>query len=56
MGRGEWCGSVLDTDGFAQGERISRHDDHSLEKSLVGEGEDALRRELDRAARQKSAD
>lgn len=55
VGRGEWCGDVLDTDGFAEGERISRHDDHSLEKSLIGRGEDALTRELDRAARQKSS-
>ncbi|MFE9442288.1 hypothetical protein ACFYO2_25535 [Streptomyces sp. NPDC006602] len=55
VGRGEWCGSNLDTDGFAEGERISRHDDHSLEKALVGQGEDALTRELDRAARRKSA-
>ncbi|MDN0199754.1 hypothetical protein [Streptomyces sp. S.PNR 29] len=56
VGRGEWCGRVLGTDGFAQGERISRHDDHSIEKILVGRGEDALTRELDRAARQKNAD
>jgi hypothetical protein len=56
VGRGEWCGDVLDTDGFAEGERISRHDDHSLEKSLIGQSEEALARELDRAARQKSAD
>ncbi|MFF4830224.1 hypothetical protein [Streptomyces sp. NPDC001315] len=52
VGRGEWCGQVLGTDGFAEGERISRHDDHSLEKSLLGQGENALTRALDRAAGQ----
>ncbi|MFD9002095.1 hypothetical protein ACFV0T_14155 [Streptomyces sp. NPDC059582] len=49
IGRGEWCGQVLDTEAFAEGERLSRRDDHSLEKTLLGQDEKALARALDRA-------
>lgn len=51
VGRGEWCGQVLDTEGFAEGERISRGDDHSLEKALLGQGDEALARALREARR-----
>ncbi|MET9381474.1 hypothetical protein ABZY09_10350 [Streptomyces sp. NPDC002928] len=54
VGRGEWCGQVLGTDDFAEGERISRSDDHSLEKTLLGQDENALTRALDRGAGQKA--
>ncbi|MER5433241.1 hypothetical protein [Streptomyces sp. NPDC002588] len=54
VGRGEWCGQVLDTDGFAQGERTGRSGDHSLEKKLLGQGEQAVEKALDRAAGKKS--
>ncbi|GAB7106510.1 hypothetical protein JCM4814A_48240 [Streptomyces phaeofaciens JCM 4814] len=54
IGRGEWCGQILDTDGFAQGERIGRAGDRSLEKTLIGQGVPALKRELDRAAQKAS--
>ncbi|WP_037862462.1 hypothetical protein [Streptomyces sp. NRRL S-340] len=50
-GRGEWCGRVLGTEDVARGELFSRSDDHSLEKSLLGQGEEAVVRALDRAAR-----
>ena len=49
--RGEWCGRVLGEDDIAEGERFSRHDDHSLEKALLGQDEQAAVRALDRAAR-----
>ncbi|MFF5187534.1 hypothetical protein ACFY30_27855 [Streptomyces sp. NPDC000345] len=52
VGRGEWCGQILDTDGFAQGERTGREDDHSLEKTLLGQGLPALERALAAAARE----
>lgn len=55
IGQGEWCGQVLDTDGFAQGERIGRSADRSLEKTLIGQGVPALKRELDRAAAAKAS-
>lgn len=51
VGRGEWCGQVVDTDGFAHGERLARHDDHSLEKALLGQGDQALTRALEDARR-----
>ncbi|MFI5798206.1 hypothetical protein [Streptomyces sp. NPDC051677] len=54
VGRGEWCGQVLDTDSFAHGERTGRSDDHSLEKTLLGQGRPALERALQQAARQGS--
>jgi hypothetical protein len=54
VGRGEWCGQILDTDAFAHGERTARSDDHSLEKTLLGQGEPALERTLQQAARQGS--
>ncbi|SER10805.1 hypothetical protein SAMN04487983_101179 [Streptomyces sp. yr375] len=54
VGRGEWCGRIVDTDAFAQGERTGRSDDHSLEKTLLGQGEPALDRALRQAARQGS--
>ncbi|MFE2581017.1 hypothetical protein [Streptomyces sp. NPDC059378] len=54
VGNGEWCGRVLGTADFAEGERMGRHADHSLEKALLGHGTDAVSRALDRAARGKS--
>lgn len=50
VGNGEWCGQVVDTDGFAQGERTGRKSDHSLEKTLLGQGLTALRGALDDAS------
>ncbi|MFJ8151691.1 hypothetical protein [Streptomyces sp. NPDC094468] len=44
--RGEWCGRVLSEQDVAEGERFSRHDDHSLEKALLGQDEDAVKRAL----------
>ncbi|MBW8798091.1 MAG: hypothetical protein JF597_32245 [Streptomyces sp.] len=49
--QGEWCGRVLSKEDVAEGERFSRHDDHSLEKALLGQDEQAARRALDQAAR-----
>ncbi|NEB15880.1 hypothetical protein [Streptomyces coelicoflavus] len=46
VGRGEWCGRVLSEGGFAEGERFSRQDDHSLEEAVLGQGEHAISREL----------
>ncbi|MFG2947402.1 hypothetical protein [Streptomyces adustus] len=54
VGNGEWCGRVLGPVDFAEGERMARRDDHSLEKALLGQGVDAVSRALDRAARKKS--
>ncbi|MGX1544450.1 hypothetical protein [Streptomyces adustus] len=54
VGNGEWCGRVLGPEDFAEGERMARHDDHSLEKALLGQGADAVSQALDRAARKKS--
>ncbi|MFF9812370.1 hypothetical protein [Streptomyces sp. NPDC014006] len=51
VGRGEWCGQVVGTDGFAHGERLDRRDDHSLEKALLGQGDQALVRTLRDARR-----
>ncbi|SEE79068.1 hypothetical protein [Streptomyces sp. Ag109_O5-10] len=48
--QGEWCGRVLSKEDVAAGERFSRHDDHSLEKALLGQDEQAAERALDRAA------
>ncbi|MFF8530769.1 hypothetical protein ACN6K9_006109 [Streptomyces sp. SAS_267] len=50
-GQGEWCGRVLSKEDVARGEQFSRLDDHSLEKTLLGQGEQAVTRELDRASR-----
>ncbi|WP_406439099.1 hypothetical protein OHB00_29410 [Streptomyces sp. NBC_00631] len=47
--QGEWCGRVLSKEDVAEGERFSRHDDHSLEKALLGQDEQAARSALDRA-------
>ncbi|MFJ3757482.1 hypothetical protein [Streptomyces sp. NPDC090080] len=44
--RGEWCGRVLSEQDVAEGERFSRHDDHSLEKALLGQDENAVKRAL----------
>ncbi|MFF4900013.1 hypothetical protein [Streptomyces sp. NPDC001068] len=49
--RGEWCGRVLSEEDVAEGERFSRHDDHSLEKALLGRDEAAVRHALAAAAR-----
>ncbi|MEU2422991.1 hypothetical protein ABZ619_18550 [Streptomyces sp. NPDC007851] len=49
--QGEWCGRVLSKEDVAAGERFSRRDDHSLEKALLGQGEQAARNALNRAAR-----
>ncbi|WP_063788879.1 hypothetical protein [Streptomyces griseoruber] len=54
VGNGEWCGQVVDTDGFAQGERTGRRSDHSLEKTLLGQGLPALKSALDAAAKKAS--
>ncbi|MGW7242882.1 hypothetical protein [Streptomyces sp. NPDC054804] len=48
--QGEWCGRVLGKEDVAEGERFSRHDDHSLEKAVLGRNEDAVKRTLDTAA------
>ncbi|MEU5311208.1 hypothetical protein [Streptomyces sp. NPDC021562] len=48
--RGEWCGRVLSEQDVAEGERFSRKDDHSLEKALLGQGEQSARDALTRAA------
>ncbi|MFB7595386.1 hypothetical protein [Streptomyces sp. NPDC056160] len=50
-GRGEWCGRVLSKDDVARGELFSRSDDHSLEKALLGQDEQAVVRALARAGR-----
>lgn len=47
--QGEWCGRVLSKEDVARGESFSRLDDHSLEKALLGQDEQAVTRELDRA-------
>jgi hypothetical protein len=44
--QGEWCGRVLSKEDVAQGERFSRSDDHSMEKAVLGQGEQAVTREL----------
>ncbi|MFG2959816.1 hypothetical protein ACGF5O_39605 [Streptomyces sp. NPDC048291] len=49
--QGEWCGRVLSKEDVAEGERFSRRADHSLEKALLGQDEQAARSALDRAAR-----
>lgn len=49
--QGEWCGRVLSKEDVAEGERFSRRADHSLEKALLGQGEQAARDALNRAAR-----
>jgi hypothetical protein len=41
-GRGEWCGRVLSTGDVALGEHFSRKSDHSLEKAVLGQGEEAV--------------
>ncbi|MFF4397239.1 hypothetical protein [Streptomyces sp. NPDC001480] len=50
--QGEWCGRVLSKGDVARGERFSRSDDDSLEKALLGQNEQAVTRELERAGRQ----
>ncbi|MEU9381157.1 hypothetical protein AB0D38_09235 [Streptomyces sp. NPDC048279] len=49
--QGEWCGRVLSKEDVAEGERFSRHDDHSVEKAVLGRNEDAVRRALAHAGR-----
>ncbi|WP_150133733.1 hypothetical protein [Streptomyces hyaluromycini] len=49
--QGEWCGRVLSKEDVAEGEHFSRHDDHSLEKALLGQDEQAVKSALDRAGR-----
>ncbi|MEU6555267.1 hypothetical protein ABZ915_34095 [Streptomyces sp. NPDC046915] len=49
--QGEWCGRVLSKEDVARGERFSRSDDNSLEKALLGQNEQAVTRELERADR-----
>lgn len=41
-GQGEWCGRVLSKEDVALGERFSRKDDTSLEKAVLGRGEEAV--------------
>ncbi|MFJ3498478.1 hypothetical protein ACIPPJ_33485 [Streptomyces sp. NPDC086091] len=48
-GRGEWCGRELREQDVALAERFSRQDDHSLEKAVVGKGQQAVVRELRQA-------
>lgn len=50
-GQGEWCGRVLSKEDVARGELFSRKDDDSLEETILGQDEQAVRRELDRAVR-----
>ncbi|MFJ8108193.1 hypothetical protein [Streptomyces sp. NPDC096132] len=50
VGQGEWCGQVVDTDGFAQGERTGRESDHSMEKTLLGQGVPAVEQALEKAS------
>jgi hypothetical protein len=54
VGTGEWCGQVVGTEEFAEGERFGRREDDSLEKITLGEGVEALARELTRAAGSRS--
>ncbi|MER7840851.1 hypothetical protein ABTY98_34385 [Streptomyces sp. NPDC096040] len=49
--QGEWCGRVLSKEDVAEGERFSRHADHSMEKALLGQNEQAVQRALDGASR-----
>ncbi|MFE2063083.1 hypothetical protein ACFXDH_11845 [Streptomyces sp. NPDC059467] len=49
--QGEWCGRVLSKEDVAEGERFSRHDDHSLEKAVLGQDEQAVKRTLERTSR-----
>ncbi|MFF3741219.1 hypothetical protein [Streptomyces sp. NPDC002566] len=52
VGRGEWCGRVLDEEDVALAERFSRSDDHSLEKVVLGRDERAVTGELQRALKE----
>lgn len=47
--RGEWCGRVLTEEDIAHGERFSRKDDESLEKTVAGQNAQAVKRALDQA-------
>ncbi|MEV1065277.1 hypothetical protein [Streptomyces sp. NPDC050263] len=49
VGQGEWCGRDLSKEDVAMAELFSRSDDHSLEKTLNGQDEAAVTRELKRA-------
>ncbi|MEU3612137.1 hypothetical protein ABZ725_07425 [Streptomyces sp. NPDC006872] len=49
VGQGEWCGRTLSKEDVALGEVFSRSDDHSLEKTVHGQDEAAVTRELRRA-------
>ena len=53
-GQGEWCGRTLGKDDVALGERFSRKDDHSLEKTVLGRDEEAVTGELRRAGDKKA--
>ncbi|MFE6420549.1 MULTISPECIES: hypothetical protein [Streptomyces] len=55
VGEGEWCGRTLSKEDVARGERFSRKDDHSLEKAVHGQGEQAVTRELERAKTEAQA-
>ncbi|MFI6038521.1 hypothetical protein ACIBBD_31190 [Streptomyces sp. NPDC051315] len=48
-GQGEWCGRTLRKEDVALAERFSRSDDHSVEKTVLGQDESAVVRELRRA-------
>ncbi|MFJ8540774.1 hypothetical protein ACIRFH_01945 [Streptomyces sp. NPDC093586] len=56
VGRGEWCGRSLSEDDVARGERFSRRDDHSLEKTLHGQDKQAVTRELEQAGTRTQTD
>ncbi|WNM30818.1 hypothetical protein RKE30_10545 [Streptomyces sp. Li-HN-5-11] len=51
VGAGEWCGRVVDPATLAKGENFSRRDDNPLEETTLGQNEQAVRSELERAAR-----
>lgn len=55
VGQGEWCGRTLSKEDVARGERFSRKDDHSLEKAVHGQDEQAVTRELARAKTESRA-
>ncbi|MER5883657.1 hypothetical protein ABT160_07495 [Streptomyces sp. NPDC001941] len=52
VGNGEWCGQTYTPEEFAEGEKFSRKDARSLEETLLGQDEKAVRQELARTPRQ----
>ncbi|MFJ1732665.1 hypothetical protein [Streptomyces sp. NPDC088254] len=52
VGRGEWCGRVLDEEDVALAERFSRSDDHGPEKVVRGRDERPVTGELQRARKE----